>query len=108
MKEHQVRGHPELHDYCQMAWTSDLRPWGLVVSQWICPAEWDFQANVPLTDTAVAFLYKHESGAVHVAKSYEQQVEVHKLYGVPVVEAGEEFKQAGKGRQLSIQERSGE
>ena len=102
MKEHQVRGHPELADYCQMAWTSDLRPWGLVVSVWINPSEFDFKANRPLTDTAVAFLYKHESGAVHVAKSYAQQVAVHKLYGVPVVDAGEEFKQAGKGRQLSV------
>ncbi|ABO49524.1 hypothetical protein Dred_0989 [Desulforamulus reducens MI-1] len=87
----QVRYHPELVNFCQVGWTTDLHKWGLIVSLWINPSEWDFNENIPKTDTAIAYLYKHKDGSVYVAKSYEEQVKIHKKYGIPIVDPGEQF-----------------
>lgn len=82
--------YPELAGYVQLGWSPDLRPWGLVVSLWYNPVTGD-----------VAFLYKHRDG-YHVAKTYEEQVEVHRRYGIPVVPPGAEFKSVGQPEQMSL------
>ncbi len=82
--------YPELAGFVQLGWTSDLKPWGLVVSLWYNPVT-----------EKVAYLYKYKGG-YHVAKSYDEQIKVHKRYGIPVVPPGAEFKTAGKPEQLTL------
>lgn len=82
--------YPELRTYCQLAWSEDLRPWGLIVSIWYDPATKGF-----------AYLYKHADGYC-VAKTYDEQIAVHERFGVPVVGPGEEFKDRGKQSQPSL------
>lgn len=78
--------YPELRDYVQLGWTGDLKPWGLTVSLWLHPV-----------NNACAYLYKHkESGAHYIAKTYEEQVKIHKRYGVPVVPPGMRFRDRDK------------
>jgi len=80
-----------LEEYVQFGWSNDLKPWGLSVAIWYNPFSDEF-----------AFMYKHKSGAVHIAKSYEEQVAVHQMYGIPIVPPGEDFKNAGKAQQMIL------
>jgi hypothetical protein len=71
--------YPGLEGFVQLAWSKDLKPWGLTVSLWFNPIskEW-------------AYLYKHKND-FHVAKSYEEQVKIHLKYGIPVFPPGSMF-----------------
>lgn len=92
--------YPELSDYCQLGWSSDLKKYGLTVSVWIKPSEWDFKKCLPKNDNALAYLYKHTDGSVYIAKKYADQVKVHEKYGIPIDGPGEEFSDGNK--QLSL------
>lgn len=81
--------YPELYGFAQLAWSTALKPWGLTVSLWYRPS-----------DGACAYLYKHSSGH-WIAKTYEEQITVHRRFGIPVVGPGEEFE----AHRVSVQPR---
>lgn len=84
--------YPGLEEYVQIGWYRDLKPWGLTISEWVRPEK------RPIEEwTDFAYIYKHDkTGAVHIAKTYEEQIEVHRLYRIPETPAGESFN-GGKG-----------
>jgi hypothetical protein len=82
--------YPELEGYICLGWSDDLKPWGIIVSGWYRPRDGDF-----------AWLYKRD-GQYHVAKTYEEQVAIHRRYGIPVVPPGAWFKSAGQPEQLTL------
>ena len=90
--------YPELANYCQIGWSTDLQKYGLTVSLWINPFEWDFKERLQKTDTSLAYLYKHTDGSIYIAKTYCEQLKVHEKYGIPIVGPGEDFIDTNKLR----------
>lgn len=76
MSEHPMSG------LCNLGWSTELKPWGLTVSLWLNPDEYDFEKMQAKNEHAFGYYYKHVSGATHVAWSREEQLTVHQLYGV--------------------------
>jgi hypothetical protein len=82
--------YPELEGYICLGWSDDLKPWGIILSCWYRPRTGDF-----------AWLYKRK-GQYHVAKTYKEQVAIHRRYGIPVVPPGSWFKSHGQPEQLAL------
>ncbi len=94
--------HP-MSGLCNLGWSTELKPWGLTVSLWLNPSEYDFDKLQAKNNKAFGFYYKHKSGKTHVAWNREEQLAIHRLYGVEMEQQevlrfnfGEEGNQCNK------------